>query len=499
MEQKNSLNNQLEYFKNYIKKNPKWIYITSYIDDGITGTNDLKREQFMKMIFDAKNDKFDLILTKEISRFSRNTLDSIKYTRELLENGVAVFFLNDNINTLLPDAELRLTIMASLAQDEVRRLSERVRFGMQRAIEKKKILGNNSLYGYYKDKKTNKLVINQEEAIIVEQIYKLYTIDKLSLTKIAKYLTDRNIKTSLGYNFTVSSLSRMIENPKYKGYYCGRKTRVVDYMSKRIEYLDKSKWVISADKINIPPIINDELWSLANKRLEKRKANYKRKNSNKKLYLYSGKIYCLNDNSLFYRRYFKQDKKDATWICSKHLKEGRNSCLTLSLRESELNSIFNDLLERLNICEDVVSLLMTKYKEINKRSLTRTKKRKELGNLKEKNDKLLNLYLDNVITKSELTEMINNNKELININKKEEVNINLEEINNELKRLINSKEIQEKIINELLKRITVTSTNNSIKLDIYLKKISDLDEYTIEKEFIRDKKQLIYLVTHHFD
>ena len=142
---------------------------------------------------------------------------------------------------------------------------------------------------------------------------------------------------------------------------------------------------------------------------------------------------------------------------------------------------------------------MTKYKEINKRSLTRTKKRKELGNLKEKNDKLLNLYLDNVITKSELTEMINNNKELININKKEEVNINLEEINNELKRLINSKEIQEKIINELLKRITVTSTNNSIKLDIYLKKISDLDEYTIEKEFIRDKKQLIYLVTHHFD
>ena len=95
--------------------------------------------------------------------------------------------------------------------------------------------------------------------------------------------------------------------------------------------------------------------------------------------------------------------------------------------------------------------------------------------------------------------MINNNKELININKKEEVNINLEEINNELKRLINSKEIQEKIINELLKRMTVTSTNNSIKLDIYLKKISDLDEYTIEKEFIRDKKQLIYLVTHHFD
>ena len=161
LEQKKSLNHQLEYFKDYIQKNPNWIYITSYIDEGITGTSDLKREQFMQMILDAKNDKFDFILTKEISRFSRNTLDSIKYTRELLANGVAVFFLNDNINTLLPDAELRLTIMASLAQDEVRRLSERVRFGMQRAIANKKILGNNSLYGYDKDKKMNKLIINK--------------------------------------------------------------------------------------------------------------------------------------------------------------------------------------------------------------------------------------------------------------------------------------------------------------------------------------------------
>ena len=127
LEQKNSLNNQVEYFKQFIKSQRDWQYIDSYIDDGITGTNDIKREQFMKMINDSKSDKFDLIITKEISRFSRNTLDSIKYTRELLNNGVAVFFVNDNINTIFPDAELRLTIMASLAQDEVRRLSERVR------------------------------------------------------------------------------------------------------------------------------------------------------------------------------------------------------------------------------------------------------------------------------------------------------------------------------------------------------------------------------------
>lgn len=451
----------------------------------------------MQMILDAKNDKFDFILTKEISRFSRNTLDSIKYTRELLANGVAVFFLNDNINTLLPDAELRLTIMASLAQDEVRRLSERVRFGMQRAIANKKILGNNSLYGYDKDKKMNKLIINKEEASVVEKIYKLYAIDKLSLTKIAKYLTDEKIKTSLGYNFTVSSLSRMIANPKYKGYYCGRKTRVVDYMSKKVEYLDKSLWIVTADKVNIPPIINEELWDIANQRLEERKKNYKRNNSNKKTYLYSGKIYCFNDNSMFYRRYFKKDKKDATWICSKHLKEGRKSCLTVSLRESELNNIFSDLLEKLNIFDNVYSLLISKYNVINKRSLT-NKTKKE--NLTKNNKKLLNLYLDNVITKSELAEMINiNNKKIVNLNKKETLNMNLEIINSEVKKLVNSKQVNEILIEELLKMIVVKGKSNYIRLEIYVKQVNNLKCYKMKKKFIRDNKRVSYQINCHFD
>ena len=123
-EQIKSLINQNEYFENYIKQNNNWKYIEGYIDKGISGTTDKNRKSFMKMIKDATENKFDLIITKEISRFSRNTLDSIKYTRELLDYGVAVLFINDNINTLYPDSELRLTIMASLAQDEIRRLSK---------------------------------------------------------------------------------------------------------------------------------------------------------------------------------------------------------------------------------------------------------------------------------------------------------------------------------------------------------------------------------------
>ena len=155
--QKKSLLNQNEYFCNYIKNHNKWVYVAGYVDDGISGTTDFKRKNFQKMISDAKKGFFDLIVTKEISRFSRNTLDSIKYTRLLLEYGVGVLFLNDNINTFLPDSELRLTIMSSLAQDEVRRLSERVKFGMNRAIERGEILGYGRLYGYLKNDK--KLVI----------------------------------------------------------------------------------------------------------------------------------------------------------------------------------------------------------------------------------------------------------------------------------------------------------------------------------------------------
>lgn len=169
LEQQKSLKNQVDHFKKYIEENNNWTYIEGYVDDGISGTSDIKRNSFMKMIADAKEGKFDLIITKEISRFSRNTLDSIKYTRMLLDYGVAVFFVDDNINTALPDSELRLTIMSSLAQDEIRRLSSRVKFGMNRAIERGEILGSGILYGYIKDNKTKSLIIVPEEAQIIKK------------------------------------------------------------------------------------------------------------------------------------------------------------------------------------------------------------------------------------------------------------------------------------------------------------------------------------------
>ena len=147
-EQLNSLSNQVAYYEDLIRKNLPWTFIPGYIDEGLSGISTKKRENFNRMVDDAAEDKFDLVITKEISRFARNTLDSIQYTRELLNHGVGVFFQNDNINTLDEDSELRLSIMSSIAQDELRKLSSRVKFGHQQAIKKNVVLGNSRIFGF---------------------------------------------------------------------------------------------------------------------------------------------------------------------------------------------------------------------------------------------------------------------------------------------------------------------------------------------------------------
>ena len=178
-EQLNSLENQVMYFENYIKSQTNWIFVPGYVDEGISGTSVNKRDNFLKMINDAKKGIFNLILTKEISRFSRNTVDSIQYTQELLSCGVGVYFLNDNINTFDSDSELRLTIMSSIAQDEIRKLSERVRFGYKRSIEKGVVPGNDNFYGYKKNK--GKLEIVEEEAELIRLIFNEYSKGEMEL------------------------------------------------------------------------------------------------------------------------------------------------------------------------------------------------------------------------------------------------------------------------------------------------------------------------------
>lgn len=491
LEQKKSLQNQVEHFEQYIKENPNWTYVKGYVDDGITGTSDVKRDNFMKMIEDARSGKFDLIVTKEISRFSRNTLDSIKYTRELLSYGVAVLFVNDNINTAMPDSELRLTIMASMAQDEIRRLSERVKFGMNRAIERGEILGNDLLYGYKKDKDTGVLNIIEEEAKVVRRIYELYAVEELTLSRIVKTLNSEGLKTCQGKKWCISTISRMIENPKYKGYYCARKSEIVDYMTKKIKYFEKDDWVIYEDKTRIPPIIDEDLWERANTRLISRKKAFSERKEDKSIYknryLYSAKIYCGQHNTVFHRREFRKNKKDITWVCSEYLKNGKSTCDSPNIRESELDAIFKDLISKLQIdSNEVIDTLMNYYKHLEidtgideEISL----REKEINNLYAKKDKLLELSLQGSLSNTEFYERNNSFNEKIKVldnelnklkNDKAELKGTTDktkELAEILKQKVNSKSTIDKIISSLLERIVVSkicNDKNNMELNIFL-------------------------------
>lgn len=336
--QLSSLSNQEDYFKQMILNNINWTYIEGYIDEGITGTSILKRTNFLRMINDAKQNKFDLIITKEISRFSRNTLDSIKYTRELLNYGVAVLFLNDNINTIYPDSELRLTIMSSMAQDEIRRLSERVKFGVAMSIKKGKLLGNNKLYGY--NKKNNKLYINKKESLIIKEIFTLYGIYNKSTTYIRDYLNNKGITTNYGNKWSTTTILRILKNPKYKGFYCANKSFTEDYMSKKVKYLSKEEWVIYKSSKQIPIIIEESLWNKVNNKLTNNS-----KHITKNVSLYTNKLICTIHNKPLYKRH---NKYDTSWICSYHLHNKDNKCY-INIKEKEITNILNNIINKLNI------------------------------------------------------------------------------------------------------------------------------------------------------
>ena len=292
-EQLNYLTNQISYYKEMIKKNSAWAYVPGYIDEGLSGISTKKRENFHRMIEDAKAGKFDLILTKEISRFARNTLDSIQYTRDLLNAGVAVFFQNDNIKTIDEDSELRLFIMSSIAQDELRKLSSRVKFGHQQAIKEGVVLGNNRIFGYVKD--DGRLVIDESEAPMVRQLFELYATGEYSLKQIEKLFWDQGYRNYRGNRIAHTTTSNMISNPKYKGYYVGNKVKVIDMFTKKQKFLPPEEWVMFKDETGeiVPAIVSEELWDQANVVLRRRSDDVKnRQNVCNSENLLTSKLYC---------------------------------------------------------------------------------------------------------------------------------------------------------------------------------------------------------------
>ena len=344
-EQKNSLENQDIYYKNKILETPMWTLVHGYSDKGITGTSTKKRRDFNEMIADGLNDMYDLILTKEVCRFARNTLDTLQLTRNLLAKGKGVFFELDNINTLEQEGELRLTIMASLAQDESRRISERVKFGFKRLIEKGRVLGNNSIWGY--EKNNCKLEMNEDEAKIVKRIYEIYATGDIGIRKIGKKLAEEGIYTRKGEEFAYSTIKSILTNPKYKGFYSGNKTRVIDFMTKQRVTLGEDEIVeYKTTEDVVPRIVDDKIWERCNEIFKERSDKAKSESSgyNTK-YKYSGKIVCKKDGQSYWRTISRGKE---FWQCALYKKKGISGCsnnvnIYIETLDAVFKQIFNEL------------------------------------------------------------------------------------------------------------------------------------------------------------
>lgn len=240
--QLSALGNQLDWYKPILAARPDWTLTAQYIDEGITGTSAEKRPQFMKMIDDARQKKFNMIITREVSRFARNTVDTLQYTRLLKEYGVEVFFLNDNIKTFDGDGELRLTIMATLAQDESRKTSIRVKAGQETSMKNGVFYGTGNILGY--DRKGKDMVINEEQAKTVRMIYDMY-LSGMGVTAIQYELEKAGRLTATGKTkWHASYLSHMLKNSFYCGIITYHKEYTPDYLKQKkiknygdIEYL----------------------------------------------------------------------------------------------------------------------------------------------------------------------------------------------------------------------------------------------------------------------
>ena len=488
-EQLNSLENQVQYYTELIKSKKNWTFVPGYIDEGISGTSTKRRDDFNRMIRDAKAGLFDFIITKEISRFSRSTLDSIKYTQELLECNVGVFFQNDNINTLDTDSEFRLVIMAGVAQDEVRKLSERLKFGFKQAIKNGHVLGNDKLYGY--DKKDCVLTINEEEAKIVRIIFDLYANHRLGTRTISQKLLEMGYTSREGNAFNTLTIRHMLENPKYKGWYCGNKTQNIDYRTKKKAFLEESEWVMYPDP-SIPAIVSEELWDRANALYKERRQeamSHSSGTSYHNRYPYSTKIICEEHGTTFHRQVLKSAAGDKeVWQCKVYRTKGRKACSAPQIRSEELDQIlaeiFTEMMKNKDVIIDsLVTVLTHVPKEVDYERLI-AHVEGEIEVTRQKKDRLLDLHIAGAITIEEfkerndgLNDQLKQQESQVAAIMQEQAKagsqeLDIEAIRQELEKQLSFEGgVNSALVSTILDKVVVKkeSTKEEIRLDVFLK------------------------------
>ena len=324
-DQANSFETQKRYFREYIESHPDWELYEIYADEGITGTTTKKRTQFNRMINDAYEGKFQIIITKEVSRFSRNILDTIAYTRELKTIGIGVIFAMDRINTLEPEAEMLLSYLASMAQEESRRTSSRVVWGQTRQMERGVVFGQ-SLLGY--DVKDGVLTINPDGAEIVRLIFHKYAVEQIGTSEIARYMTCKGYFTYRGnVKWTSNTVIKILNNEKYVGDLVQRKTYTPDFLT-HAKRTNRGEVPFVTIQNHHEPIVSREIWNMAQERIQKNNKHREGDGGHSNRYVFSGKIKCGECGRSFVGRsmYLKNGTKIRRWSCGRATHEGTQSC-----------------------------------------------------------------------------------------------------------------------------------------------------------------------------
>lgn len=365
-EQANSYEAQVDYYTRYIKSRPDWEFAGIYTDKGVSGTNTKKRIGFNRMVDDALEGKIDLIVTKAVTRFARNTVDTLETTRKLKENGVEVFFEEQNVYTFDSSGELMLTILASMGQEESRNISENVKWGKKKKYADGQVtLAYKNFLGYDKHPTDphKGLIVNEEQAEIVRLIYKLYLKGKTT-SYICNYLEERGYESptrkEMWYQSTIQSI---LQNEKYKGDALVQKTYVPDFKSHK-SVRNQGEIQQYYQEKHHDPIINPDEWDMVQIEIDRRKElGYTYNCTN----VFSCKLVCADCGSFFGQKVWHSNDKyrKVVYQCNDKFNKEHERCKTPALTENEIKRMFVDaysefLSDRTKVvsdCQEMISIL----------------------------------------------------------------------------------------------------------------------------------------------
>jgi len=378
-EQASSYQVQIEHYTSYINGNSEWELAGIFADDGITGTSTKKREVFNRMIEVCMDGKIDIIITKSISRFARNTLDCLKYIRQLKDKNIPVFFEKENINTIDSKGEIMLTIMASLAQQESQSLSQNVKLGIQYRYQQGEVkINHNRFLGYTKDENKH-LVIDPEDAIVVKRIYREY-LEGASFLQISRGLEADKILTAANKKkWRPETLKKILQNEKYIGDALLQKTYTVDFLSKK-RVVNNGIVPQYYVENNHEPIIPREIFIQVKEEMIRRTNLYAGKNGKKRVYsskyALSSIVYCSECGEIFRRVHWNnRGCRSIVWRCVSRLEEKGSACTSPTINEEVLQAaIVKAINEILGSKETLIASLQTNIMSV----------------LNEENDKAIN-------------------------------------------------------------------------------------------------------------